>query len=249
LPPTVTIPSGAQTLQVSLRRNTIPMFFANLVMPAGSNFAAAADATAVGPAPLQTIQQGMFPAGLNESAIAPSSAQPYPQPITLNASAPANFVWLDLPACSPVGSTPPANFYGRGEGLSATIISGSTCSYSIGDTIGVIPPERLGSASGLNEAIHGRISIENVPPPSLDQLNSSDPQIAVVPLVQLENAAGRRGRVRQTATIEGFATIWLSSYTDSTQTIQGDFMQFATENGIGGAQTAYGAYSIPYLVD
>jgi hypothetical protein len=249
LPPNVTVPAGAQTLQISLRRSTIPMFFARLVMPSGSNFAAAVDAIAVGPAPLQTVSQGMFPAGLINTV--PSTSQPFPQAITLTAGSSVNgFAWLDLPTCSPAGSAPPANFHGNGTDLMNAIVGGSTCSYSIGDTIGVASAHAVNSAS-LTTVMVERIPNEGTPPPPLDQLSSSDPQIAVVPLVTLGETTGPHGRVHQTATVEGFATVWLSSYADSgsAQTITGDFMEYSAEYGIGGAETAYGAYSIPYLID
>lgn len=247
LPPTAIVPPGAETLQISLRRSAIPMFFARLVMPAGSTFAAAVDATAVGPAPLQTITQGMFPAGL---AIAPSTTLAYPQPVTLMSG--GNLAWLDLPICSPIGSPPPAGARGDGANLASNITSGSTCSYSIGDMIRVASSNQVGDHSAdIDLAMGGRILDPSLPPPSLDQLNSSDPQVAVVPLVQLTESAGREGRTHQTATIIGFATLWLMSYTDvaNAQTVNGDFMQYTDQYGIGGAPVAYGAYSKPFLID
>jgi hypothetical protein len=247
LPPNVTVPPGAETLQISLRRSNIPIFFARLVMPPDTKLGAAVDAIAIGPAPIQTISRGMFPAGM---MVMPSPSEPYPQSITLSASGSgANFVWLDLPSCNPVGSAPPANFHGKGAGLATAIASGSTCAYSVGQTISVVPPSIVATISGISDSMSQRISIENAPPPALTLLNSSDPQVTVVPLVHVNATTGPTGNVRQTATVNGFATLWLSSYADSSQTISGDFMQFTAEYGVGGAETAYGAYSIPYLID
>jgi hypothetical protein len=250
LPPNTTVPSGAQTLQVSLQRSTIPMFFARLVMPSGSNFAAAVDATAVGPAPIQTMTQRMFPAGLS---VTPSSSLDYPQPVSLTSSSGGNLAWLDLPNCSPVGSLPPARPRDHGANLANDITNGSTCSYSIGDTIRVVSnPEFSNHSADIDNAMQARIPDPDLPPPSLTQLNSADPQVAVVPLVQMGTVTGPHGKTHQTATIVGFATLWLMNYSDPTgtsETIAADFMQYTDRYGIGGGPVDYGAYSQPFLID
>lgn len=249
LPPSETVPPGAQTLQVSLRRSTIPMFFASLVMPSGSNFAAAVDATAVGPAPIQTMTQGMFPAGLS---VTPSQSLDYPQPVSLTSGSNGSLAWLDLPACSPVGSLPPTRSHDRGANLSSDITNGSTCSYSIGNTINAVSANEFSNHSAdIDQAMSQRIPNPNLPPPPLTQLNSADSQVAVVPLVQMGGTAGPGGKTRQTATIVGFATLWLMNYTDagSSQTVNGEFMQYTNQYGVGGAPADYGAYSQPFLID
>ena len=249
LPPNETVPSGAQTLQVNLRRSTIPTFFASLVMPSGSNFAAAVDATAVGPAPIQTMSQGMFPVGLS---ITPSPSLDYPQPVSLTSGSSGNLAWLDLPACSPVGSLPPSHPRDRGANLANDISNGSTCSYSIGNTIDAVSTNDFNNnASSVEQAMGQRIPDPGLPPPPLDQLNSAAAQVAVVPLVQMGTITGPRGKIRQTATIVGFATLWLMNYDDagSSQTISGDFMQYTDQYGIGGGPIDYGAYSQPFLID
>lgn len=249
LPAGVTIPYGAATLQISLQRSTIPMFFARVLNPSGSTFAAAVNATAVGPAPLQTMTQGMFPAGLL-SSYAPSS---YQQQVTLTVGGPgSNMVWLDLPVCSSVGSSPPAGSRGGGANLSANINSGSTCSYSVGDQITVATAGQLKAYSNdINAAVTNRIQQPDLPAPPLNQLNSGDPQLVFVPIVELRSTTGRRSRTSQTASIEGFAALWMMSSTpsDSSQVLTGEFIQFTAEYGVGGAENAYGAYSRPYLVD
>jgi hypothetical protein len=247
---TETVPPGAQTLQVSLRRSAIPMFFASLVMPSGSKFAAAVDATAVGPAPILTMTQGMFPVGL--IGVTPSQSLDYPQPVSLTSGSSGNLAWLDLPACSPVGSLPPAHPHDRGADLANDIADGSTCSYSIGNTINAVSTSDFNNnAADIDNAMEQRIPDPNLPPPSLTQLTSSDPQVAVVPLVQMGSVISPSGKTHQTATILGFATIWLMNYSDagSSQTIASDFMQYTAEYGIGGALADYGAYSQPFLID
>jgi hypothetical protein len=249
LPSNETVPAGAQTLQVSLRRSTIPMFFASLVMPSGSKFAAAVDATAVGPAPIQTMTQGMFPAGIS---VAPSPSLDYPQSVSLMTGSSGNLAWLDLPACSPVGSLPPAHPHDRGANLASEITNGSTCSYTIGNIIRVVSNTEFSNHSAdIDQAMWQRIPNPNLPPPSLTQLNSADPQVAVVPLVQMGTASGPNGTTHQTATILGFATLWLMNYNDagSSQTVGGDFMQYTDQYGLGGAPVDYGAYSQPFLID
>lgn len=250
LPSNETVPPGAQTLQVSLRRSSIPMFFASLVMPSGSNFAAAVEATAVGPAPIQTMTQGMFPLGL--IGVAPSQSLDYPQPVSLMSGSGANLAWLDLPACSPVGSPPPARTRDHGANLANEITSGSTCSYSIGNTLTTVSTNEFSDHSAdIEQAMWQRIPNPNLPPPSLEQLNSADPQVAVVPLVQMGSSTGPGGRTRQTATILGFATLWLMNYSDAgtSQTIGAEFMQYTDQYGVGGGPVDYGAYSQPFLID
>jgi len=248
LPPDQTVPSCAQTLQVSLRRTTIPMFFASLVMPSGSNFAAAVDATAVGPAPIQTMTQGMFPAGL--IGVAPSSTLDYPQPVSLTSGSSGNLAWLDLPACNPVGSPPPAHPGDHGANLANDITNGSTCAYSIGNAIDVVSASEFSNHSAdIDSAMLNRIPDPNLPPPSLEQLNSSDPQVAVVPLVHTGSTTGPGGKTHQTATIVGFATLWLMNYAPNSQTITADFMQYTDQYGVGGGPVDYGAYSQPFLID
>jgi hypothetical protein len=246
LPPAATIPPGAETLRVSLRRSAIPMFFARFVMPPGSTFAAAVDATAVGPAPIQTITRGMFPAGLT---VTPSTSRTYPQSVSLLAGGSgSNLTWLDLPACTPAGSLPPAHSHEHGANLADDIANGSTCSYSIGDTIRAVSAADFSDhAADIDHAMWLRIPNHNLPAPALDQLNSADPQVAVVPLVALSPS----GHGQQTATVLGFATLWLMDYNDlaSSQTLTGEFMQYTDQYGVGGAPVAYGAYSRPFLVD
>jgi Putative Flp pilus-assembly TadE/G-like len=249
LPSNETVPPGAQTLQVSLRRSTIPMFFAKLVMPSSSNFAAAVDATAIGPAPIQTMTQGMFPAGLS---VTPSPSVDYPQPVSLTSGSSGNLAWLDLSACSPVGSQPAAHPRDHGANLAQDIANGSTCSYSIGNTIRVVSNTNFNNHSAdIDNAMQARIANPNLPPPSLMQLNTADPQVAVVPLVQMGTTTGPSGKTHQNATIVGFATLWLMNYSDtgSSQTIGGDFMQYTDRYGVGGALADYGAYSRPFLID
>jgi len=250
LPPSAIIPPGAETLQVSLQRSTIPMFFARLVMPAGSTFSAAVDATAVGPAPIQTMTEGMFPAGLT---VTPSTSIDYPQPVSLIAGGSgSNMAWLDLPACSPVGSPPPADSHDHGANLANDITNGSTCSYSIGDTINAVSTTDFSNHSlYIDDAMLARIPDQNLPPPPLDQLNTDNPQVAVVPLVALGQAVSPSGKTHQTATILGFATLWLMNYNDAagSQALGGDFMQYTAEYGVGGGSVAYGAYSRPFLID
>jgi hypothetical protein len=249
LPPGVTIPYGAQTLQISLQRSTIPMFFARVLNPSGSTFTAAVNATAVGPAPLQTMTQGMFPAALL-SAYAPSS---YLQQVTLTLSGSgSNMVWLDLPACSPIGSAPPVRSMGGGANLSNDINNGSTCSYSIGSETAVASADQLNRHSDeINGAMMNRIQQPDLPAPPLTQLNSRDPQLVVVPIVETQSTRGGKGRNGQIATIEGFASFWIMNFMPAggSQTVKGEFIEFTADYGIGGAQIGYGAYSKPYLID
>jgi hypothetical protein len=53
------VPAGAQSVQVQLKRTDIPVFFSRMV--GLSNLAAIGNATAIGPMPITTLTRGLFP--------------------------------------------------------------------------------------------------------------------------------------------------------------------------------------------
>jgi len=134
--------------------------------------------------------------------------------------------------------------------LPSNIRGGSTCSYSIGDQVGVVQAGRLNNNSDvIDMAIENRIQQPNLPPPPLSQINSADPQIIILPIVQVQSSPGRNGMPSQTATVEGFAMLWMIYFPPTGGSLTGEFIQFISNYGVGGAQSAYGAFSKPYLVD
>jgi hypothetical protein len=238
------VPVGAQSVQVQLKRTDIPVFFGRAI--GLSNMVAIGNATAVGPMPIQTLTRGLFPVGVQAPA-----TMSYNTTVTLSEKSsgqfgPGNWGWLNLAQCSPVGTPPPANYQGGGvPNLTQNVTSGSTCAYSIGDTI---TPETgaQGNSNPPATAINTRIGAGGAPPSDPNKINLTDPQLVMVPLVDWNNNKGKSG----TVPVMGFAAFWLTSLSGqgSTISLTGQFVQAVDNYGIGGSGTSWGAYSAPVLV-
>ena len=239
-----TVPAGAQSVQVKLKRTDIPVFFGRAI--GLSNLSAIGNATAIGPMPIQTLTQSLFPVGVQYP-----TAITYGQSMTLSEKSsgqfgPGNWGWLNLAQCSPVGTAPPASYKGGGvPNLTQNVTYGSTCAYSIGDTIS---PETgaQGNSNPPATAIATRIGSGSPPPSDPNQISPADPQLVIVPLVDWNNNKGKSG----TVSIVGFAAFWLTSLSGqgSTISLTGQFVKVVDNYGIGGTGTNWGAYSAPALV-
>jgi Putative Flp pilus-assembly TadE/G-like len=238
------VPAGAQSVQVKLKRTDIPVFFGRLI--GLSNLAAIGNATAIGPMPIQTLTRGLFPVGVQYPA-----TMSYGTNYTLSEKSsgqfgPGNWGWLNFPQCSPIGSTPPAVSHGGGvPNLTANVTNGSTCAYSVGSTI---TPETgaKGNSTQPANAINARIGSGNPPPTDPNQISISDPQLVIVPLVDWNNNNGQSSTVQ----VKGFAAFWLMSLTGqgAAITLTGQFVKAVDNYGIGGTGTSWGAFSAPVLV-
>jgi hypothetical protein len=238
------VPAGAQSVQVQLKRTDVPVFFGRLI--GLTNLTATGNATAIGPMPIQTLTQGLFPVGVQYPA-----TMTYDTPYTLSEQSsgtfgPGNWGWLDFPQCSPVGSAPPSKYSGGGvPNLTTNVTNGSTCSYSVGDTI---TPETgaQGNSNPAANAIVSRIGDGAAPPTDQNQINVSDGQLVVVPLVDWNSNNGKSTTVE----VKGFAAFWLTSLSGqgASITLTGEFVKLVDNYGIGGAGTDWGSYSAPILV-
>ena len=239
-----TVPAGAQSVQVQLKRTDVPVFFGRLI--GLTNLVATGNATAIGPMPIQTLTRGLFPIGVQYPA-----TMSYGTSYTLSEKSsgqfgPGNWGWLNLPQCSPVGSAPPMVYHGGGvPNLTANITNGSTCAYSIGDTI---TPETgaKGNSTQPANAVDARIGSGGPPPSDSNQISISDPQLVIVPMVDWNSNNGQS----TTVPVKGFAAFWLTSLTGqgASITLTGQFVKVLDTYGIGGAGTSWGAYSAPILV-
>ncbi len=238
------VPAGAQSVQVQLKRADIPVFFGRLI--GLNNLVAIGNATAIGPMPIHTLTRGLFPIGVLYPA-----TMTYGTTINLSEKSsgqfgPGNWGWLNLPQCDPVGSTPPMVYHGGGSpNLTLNVANGSTCSYSVGDTI---TPETgaKGNSKQVANAVNARIGDGAPPPLDNNQINLSDSQLVIVPLVDWNNNNGQS----TTVPIKGFAAFWLTALTGqgASITLQGQFVKVVDTYGIGGAGTSWGAYAAPILV-
>jgi len=239
------VPVGAQSVQVQLKRTDIPVFFGRLI--GLSNLAATGNATAIGPLPITTLSRGLFPVGVQFPA-----NMTYGTSMTLSEKSsgqfgPGNWGWLNFPQCTPIGTAPPANYHGGGiPNLTQNITYGSTCAYSIGDTI---TPETgaKGNSSQPANAVNALIGSGGNPPTDQNQIQIGDSQLVVVPLVDWNSNNGQSS----TVTVKGFAAVWLTALSGSGAAIvlTGQFVKLVDQYGIGnGSGTDWGTYSAPVLV-
>lgn len=238
------VPAGAQSVQVKLKRTDVPVFFGRVI--GLTNLSAIGNATAIGPMPIQTLTRGLFPIGVQFPL-----TMTYGQTLTLSEKSsgqygPGNWAWLDFPQCSPVGSTPPASYNGGGSpNLTQNISNGSTCAYSVGDTV---TPETGAKGNSLPpaNAVQTRIGNGSPPPTDQSQISISDPQLVIVPLVNWNNNNGQS----TTVPIMGFAAVWLTALSGqgSSITLTGQFVKVVDQFGMGGSGTDWGSYSAPVLV-
>jgi Putative Flp pilus-assembly TadE/G-like len=248
LPASSHVPTGGPTVQVLVQRTNIPIYFGRVL--GLSNPSANAVATAVGPTPIQTLKRGLFPVGIQYPA-----ALTYGTPTILSENsgvmAPGNWRWLDFPQCSPVGSNPPASYNGGGvPNLVQNISNGSTCAYSVGDSVS---PQTGANANSSNTAtaISNLIGVPTgvvgaLAPSDPNQIKIGDPQLVIVPMVDWNGAAGATA-----IPIKGFAAVWITELTGqgTNITLYGQFVQVVDRYGQGGASTNWGAYAAPFLVE
>jgi hypothetical protein len=240
-----TVPVGAQSVQVQLKRTDIPVFFGSLL--GLTNLAAVGSATAIGPLPIQTLTRGLFPVGVQYPA-----TMSYGTDYTLSEKSsgqfgPGNWGWLNFPQCTPVGAVPPPSYHGGGvPNLTSNISNGSTCAYSIGDTI---TPETgaKGNSTQPANAINALIGSGGLPPTDPNQIHLGDSQLVMVPLVDWN---GSNNGQSSTVTVKGFAAFWLTSLTGkgAAITLTGRFVKVVDNYSIGGTGTDWGSYSPPVLV-
>src|SRR3984893_18143930 len=239
------VPVSAQSAQIQLKRTDVPVFFGRLL--GLSNLAATGNATAIGPMPITTLSRGLFPVGVQFP-----NTMTYGTTITLSETSsgqygPGNWAWLNFPQCTPVGTAPPARYNGGGvPNLTQNITYGSTCSYSIGNTI---TPETgaKGNSTQPANAVTALIGSGGNPPTDQNQIAIGDSQLVVVPLVDWNGNNGQSS----TVTIKGFAAVWLTALSGSGAaiTLTGQFVKLVDQYGTGGGSaTDWGTYSAPVLV-
>jgi Flp pilus assembly protein TadG len=229
------VPAGAQTIQVTLKRTNIPVFFMRVLGRSGK-YSASATSIAVAPTPVSAIQNGLFPAGM--------PATPNMQALTYGTSfsltdnyGPGNWGWLNIPT-GWTGSQGPQT--GGGDSLlSSNITNGCTCTVKVGDVIATKTGESWGP---VQSAVDGLITAGNLPA----TLTGNESQLVTVPIVNWGNVNGA-----SQVTVLGFAEVWIDSISKSgsSQVLTVQFVQYVTKTAIaGGGKTSYGAFVPPYLV-
>jgi hypothetical protein len=226
VPPSV--PPGAQTIQVTLRRNNIPVFFLQ-VLGRFNSYGATVTAIAVEPTAVSSIHNGLFPAAMPPN--------PNNGPLTYGTTfsltddyGPGNWGWLDLPN-STVG--------GGANQLATNISSGCTCDVKIGDSLNTKPGATWGP---VQTAVNGLITQGNLPA----NIIGNESQLVTVAIVNWGGANGASN-----VTVLGFAELWIDSIskTKNTETLTVQFVRYIADTATkGGGTTSYGAYFPPYIV-
>jgi Putative Flp pilus-assembly TadE/G-like len=228
------VPAGAQTIQVTLKRTNIPVFFMQVLGRSGL-YGASASSTAVAPTPVSSIHNGLFPAGM--PATPNMGALTYGTTFSMTDSyGPGNWGWLNIPT-GWTGSMGPQNS-GGATLLNTNIANGCTCDVKVGDVIATKTGEDWGQTlSGVNSLI----TAGSLPA----SITGKESQLVTVPIVDWGSVNGA-----SQVTVLGFAEVWIDSISkhSSTQTLTVQFVRFitATASG-GGGTTSYGAYLPPYI--
>ena len=200
---TITISEPTTTsIKVVSTQGTLPYMFGKVV--GLDTYAISATATANSPGPVNTVKQGMFPAGIQcpapctgLSSLVPGQSISFGVKHVLNLS-PSNYQWL--------------GFGGKGASTLATnIVNGATGSYSIGDTVAV---DSGGKVGPVNTAVTSRLnSCPSISDPCTggnpDNIPAGDPCLVTVPVVDFLSG--------KATTIEGFAEVYLENTSTRTQ--------------------------------
>jgi len=229
------VPAGAQTIQVTLKRTNIPVFFAR-VLGRRNPYTAVATSIAVAPTPVSAINNGLFPAAM--PATPNMGALTYGTTFSMTDSyGPGNWGWLNIPSGWSGAQGPQSG--GGASLLNSNIANGCTCSVKVGDVIATKTGEDWGQTSA---AVNSLITAGSLP----STLTGNESQLVTVPIVNWGSVNGA-----SQVTVLGFAEVWIDSISKhgSAQTLTVQFVQYLTKTATsGGGTTSYGAFVPPYIV-
>src|SRR5216683_125934 len=265
--PGLSVPAGVQTVQVYLKRTTIPLYFLKVLHPSFSHYGVSAVATAVGPSNVNGTGPGLFPLGMPPNPNGIPLA--FGQSLTLAlGSASGDWQWLDIPNGMVGSNTPGSAPTGGGSTqLVSNIQSGCKCDAHTGNYVTPEPGVMLNSApmqAAVNARLpNGNISIQTyvantfcaaaltpaVLGGDITGLNITSPQLAVVPIVDW-STSGALG-ASTAVPIQGFALMWLQSINlrGVAITITAQYLAGLTDIAIaGGGLNNYGAKTPIHLI-
>jgi len=238
---TITEPTTT-TIRVVAQQSGLPYYFWKVL--GLTTYSVGASATAGAGGPIKTVNQGLFPVGLqctspcNLSSLDPGQSVSFGQKF-VGGLAPGNWQWLD-----PTGGSA-----GGDSALSAAIQSGISTSFSIGDSI-VSEPGNKGNSGNVQTALTNRLnSCNSISDPCTsgggnpNDIPPDDPCLVVVPAVDYHGCTGSCA-----LTIEGFAMIYLEPATTTGTNINGCFVKAIIPNSIAGSGApGLGALQVPTL--
>jgi len=235
------VPAGAQTVRVTVQRNTIANYFARL-FGRTAPYSAGATAIAVGPTATSAIHNGLFPAGF---AYNPNGASlKYGQTYSLTGNyASGNWGWLDIPAGSTAGTSAGTAPKGGGASQPSTNITNDcTCNASVNSWV---MPETGVAWGPVSSAVKSLADGSTLPA----VLTGNEPQLVTVPIVDWSTANGGSSPVQ----IMGFAQVWLVgiSKSGSDEVLNVQFVQYVSKYASGGgagSSNNFGSFKMPYLV-
>ena len=237
------VPAGAQTIQVTLTRTNIPVFFMR-ALGRTNPYSAIASATAVAPTAVSSTHNGLFPVGMppnplnNCPANTVGGCLSYGSTFSLTDNyGPVNWGWLNIPP-GWTGSMGPQTGGGASL-LNTNITNGCTCDVKVGDVIATKTGEDWGQTSS---AVNGLITKGNMP----SSITGNESQLVTVPIVDWGAVNGA-----SQVTVLGFAELWIDSITKSgsNQILTVQFVKYVSKYASGGGgSNNYGAFIQPTLV-
>jgi hypothetical protein len=238
---TLTITDTDTSIHVVAQQTGLPFFFAQAI--GMGTYSVAASASAKSGGPVQSVNQGLFPIGLQCATGCSNLSTLGGEPVTFGQkfvgaviNAPGNWEWLGL---TKNGSSSLAN----------NIANGATGTYSIGDTISTAPGNK-GNSGPVKNAVSSRLNScpALTPDPCADGGNpndipAGDPCLVVVPAVNFNGCSGTCSMV-----IEGFALVYLES-TTTNSSLSGCFVNGVAPTSVSGSggTTNLGATTPPTM--
>jgi len=236
---TISEPTSSK-IKVVAAEGTLPYFFGKAL--GMSTYSVSASATANSPGPVNTVNQGLLPLGLQCATPCPDGSLVAGQPVSFgnkfvssSINLPGNWDWLALDG-------------NGGKVLQDSIANGATKSYSVGDTVSTKPG---GTNGPVSKGISDRESrCPSIPDPcsggNPSSIPPNDPCLVVVPVVDF-GAAAKAGKTSMP--IEKFAEVYLDPNTTDGSHINGCFVTSIVGNTLTGSTGSAGPTAPPVLVN
>ena len=214
---TITEPTSS-TLKVLVRRTGLPTYFGKVV--GLSSYDVAASATVQAAQAVGTVNNGLFPVGLQCTSPCSLSTLDPGQSVSFGSKfvgglAPGNWQFLDV-----------SGGHGGGDSLlTSAIDSGASTTFSVGGSI-ISEPGNKGNSNGVKSALASRLArCHSISDPCANGGNpknipAGDACLVIVPAVDYHGCTGSCG-----LTIEGFALIYLEAANTTSTHIEGCFVQ------------------------
>jgi Putative Flp pilus-assembly TadE/G-like len=244
-PPSVPAAYTNETVQVTISRSDIPSFFAR-ALGRTRPYAVQVSAVALGPTPVGSMHNGLFPAALPGDPN--GGTLNYGDVVQLTDKySPGNWGWLDIPTGF-VGSTSSGTVQNGGgaQTLASNITNGCTCDVSVGDWVDTKPGVQWGQVSQAVGALNPSGAYAPTDQTALESGNY--PQLVTVPVVDWStSSSGSSSPVK----ILGFAQVWVVgiSKTASNEVLTVQYVHGISKSASsGGGPSDFGSLFPAHLV-